>query len=77
MPRRPLFCPTCSELLDQLAKAAEAAATARPCASAGVGSDQLQAALEAWNRLRIQHLQIWEKARRHLESEHGRFSISN
>lgn len=74
MARRPLFCKTCSELLDQLTKATEAVTGASPCLNPEFASDQLQAALEAWTNLRMQYLRSWERARRHLESGHGRLS---
>ena len=76
MARRPLFCETCSELLDQLTKATEAVTRAGPCLSADLPPDQLQAALAAWNNLRMQYVRSWEQARRHLESGHGPFSES-
>ena len=69
--RRPLFCRTCTALLDELAKAAEAAAAASPFALGKLRAEGVEAASEEWRDLRIRFLEIREKARQHIEYGHG------
>ena len=69
--RRPLFCRTCNALLDELAKAAEAAAAASPSALGRFRAEDVEAASEEWRRLRIRYMEIQERARQHIEDGHG------
>ena len=67
MARRALFCPTCTELLEQLEKAADAV-----CHGESAFREDRQQALDDGSRtqvdLRIQYLRIKERAQEHLES---------
>ena len=63
MPRRPLFCPTCTELLDQLDKAAEAVCH-ETFAPRGKGLDSDS---RTQIELRIHYLKIKERATEHLD----------
>ena len=67
MARRALFCPTCTELLEQLEKAAEAV-----CHGESAFREVRPQALDDSSRtqvdLRIQYLRIKECAQEHLES---------
>lgn len=75
MPRRPLFCPTCDELLDQLAKAAEAAAACSGgLRTAGTPEDPANFQKEA--DLRNRYLELKERALQHRELAHGQFRRS-
>lgn len=69
--RRPLFCRTCTALLDELAKAAEAAAAASPSALGKFRAEDVEAASEEWRKLRIRYLEIQEITRQHIEHRHG------
>ena len=66
MARRALFCPTCTELLEQLEKAADAV-----CHGESAFREVRQQALDDGSRtqvdLRIQYLTIKERAQKHLE----------
>ena len=66
MARRPLFCPTCTELLDQLEKAADAV-----CHGESAFRQVRERALEGDSRtavdLSTQYLKIKERAQDHLE----------
>ena len=76
MPRRPLFCQTCDELLDQLAKAAEEAAAACSGGLRTAGTPEDAAALQNEADLRNQYLEIKERALQHHELAHGQFRRS-
>lgn len=75
MPRRPLFCQTCDDLLDELAKAAEAAAAC----SGGLrtaGTPENAAAFQNEADLRNRYFELKERALRHRELAHGQFRRS-
>ena len=67
MARRALFCPTCTELLEQLEKAADAV-----CHGESAFREVRQQALDDGSPtkvdLRIQYLRCKERAQEHLES---------
>jgi hypothetical protein len=66
MARRALFCPRCTELLEQVEKAADAV-----CHGESAFREVRQKALDDGSRtqidLRIQYLTIKERAQKHLE----------
>jgi hypothetical protein len=75
MPRRPLFCQTCDDLLDELEKAAEAAAAC----SGGVrtaGTPENAALFKNEADLRNRYFELKERALRHRELAHGQFRRS-
>ena len=66
MPRRPLFCRTCSELLDQLERTADAVYRGEaPCLQ--VRERAMDGGLRRPFDLRSQYLTIKERAHEHLE----------
>jgi hypothetical protein len=71
MPRRPLCCPTCNDLLEQLTKAAEAAAAAGSRMTAAVGTKNFQPALQMSTETRQRYLDIRERLHQHRELAHG------
>ena len=66
MPRRPLFCPTCTELLDQLEKAADAVCHGESSLRQ-MREQSLDRGLEPAVDWRIRYLKIKERAQEHLE----------
>ncbi len=70
MPRRPLFCQTCDDLLDQLALAADAAAVAGSHVPGTVGTEEFRAALQAKTDLRNRYLEIKDQVLQHREKAH-------
>jgi hypothetical protein len=71
MPRRPLCCPTCADLLEQLTKAGEAASAAGSRMTAAVGTKNFQPALQMRTEMRQRYLDIRERLRQHRELAHG------
>ena len=72
MPRRPLFCQTCDDLLEQLAKAAEAAATCSGGLRTAETPDNA-AAFQEEADLRNRYFELKERALQHRELAHGPF----
>jgi hypothetical protein len=70
MPRRPLFCQTCTNLLDQLTKAADAAAAAGSDVLGTLGTEEFRAALQTKTELRNRYLEIKERVLQHRETAH-------
>ena len=66
MARRALFCPTCTELLEQLEKAADAVCQGES-ASRLVREQALDDGSRTQVDLRTQYLRIKERAQEHLE----------
>jgi hypothetical protein len=71
MPRRPLFCQICADLLDQLGKAAEAASAAGTRMTEAIGTKDFVSALQARTETRERYQETSERLRRHREMEHG------
>jgi len=71
MPRRPLFCRTCTDLLDQLSRAAEAVVAAGSCASEPSTQTRLPSAIKTTGEMRSRYLEIWLQAQKHLEFDHA------
>jgi len=70
MPRRPLCCPTCDDLLEQLTKAAEAASAAGARMTAAVGTKHFEPALQISTETRQRYLDIRERLHQHRELAH-------
>jgi len=66
MARRALFCPTCTELLEQLEKAADAVCHGESAFQL-VREQALDDSSQAQVDLRIQYLRIKQRAQEHLE----------
>ena len=77
MPRRPLFCQTCDELLDQLAKAAEEAAAACSGGFRTAGTPEDAAVFQKEADLRSRYFELKERALQHRELAHGQFRPSH
>ena len=71
MPRRPLFCQTCDDLLNQLARAADAVA-AGDAVGPETGGTELHATLEMRTDLRNRYLELRKRVQLHLEIAHDR-----
>ena len=71
MPRRPLCCPTCDDLLEQLTKAAEAASAAGSRMTAAVGTKNFQPALQMSLEMRRRYLDTKERLCQHRELAHS------
>ena len=69
MPRRPLFCQTCDDLLNQLARAADAVAAGDAVGPKTVGTER-RATLEMRADLRGRYLELRERVLLHLEIAH-------
>jgi hypothetical protein len=67
MPRRALFCPTCTELLDRLEKAAEAVLR-KDAAFQPIRERTRDDGLDDQDGLRSRYLEIKERAQEHLEA---------
>ena len=70
MPRRPLCCPTCADLLEQLTKAGEAASAAGSRMTAAVGTKNFHPALQMRTEMRQRYLDIRERLCQHREMDH-------
>jgi hypothetical protein len=71
MPRRPLFCRTCTYLLDQLAKAAEAAGIAKPFELNPTAPKGLDTMIAEKMCAMDRHLELRSRAQQHLELGHA------
>jgi hypothetical protein len=69
MPRRPLFCRTCDDLLNQLARAADAVAAGDAGGLKTSGTERL-ATLEMRTDPRGRYLELRERVLLHLEIAH-------
>ena len=72
MARRPLFCQTCADLIEQLTKAADEAAAAGSHMAASVGTKEFPAALQRRTERYHCYLEINERLREHRELAHAR-----
>lgn len=70
MPRRPLFCRVCTELLDELTAAAEAVVAG----SSVAGTNEPPAALQASTEARNRYFELRERVDQHREAAHSRGS---
>lgn len=68
MPRRPLFCQTCDDLLDRFTKAANAAAVG--CGGPETGIEVCPATLQMRAELRNRYLELKEQVLQHREIAH-------
>jgi hypothetical protein len=75
MPRRPLFCQTCDDLLNQLARAADAVA-AGDAVGPEAGGTERYATLEMRTDLRDRYLELRERVLLHLEIAHDQARTS-
>ena len=74
MPRRPLFCQTCDDLLSQVESAAEAVAAFDAVLESGAPARG--ATLEMRTDLLSRYLELKERAVMHLEIEHRKARTS-
>ena len=72
MPRRPLFCRVCTELLDELPAAAEAVVAGSSVAACR-GTNE-PAALQASTEARNRYFELRERVDQHREAAHARGS---
>ena len=75
MPRRPLFCQTCDDLLNQLARAADAIA-AGDALGPETGRTHVRATLEMRTDLRNRYLELRERVLLHLKIAHDQARTS-
>ena len=69
MPRRPLFCQTCDDLLNQLASAADAITAGDPVVT-DTGGTERHYTLEVRTDLRDRYFELRERVVLHLEVAH-------
>ena len=75
MPRRPLFCQTCDDLLNQLARAADAVAAGDAIGPEN-GGTECHSKLEMRTDLRNRYLELREQVLLHLEIAHDQARTS-
>jgi hypothetical protein len=75
MPRRPLFCQTCDDLLNQLARAADAVAAEAPVVPETGGAER-HSTLDMRIDLRERYRELRERVLLHLEIAHDQARTS-
>jgi hypothetical protein len=70
MPRRPLFCHVCTDLLDQLTAAAEAVASDGSSVAGTTGTNGPHAALETSTQKRSRYFELKARVHQHREAAH-------
>ena len=71
MPRRPLFCHVCTELLDQLTAAAEAVAAADSSVAGTIGTNKPHTALQTSSEARNRYFELRGRVQQHREAAHA------
>ena len=71
MPRRPLFCQVCTDLLDQLTAAAEAIALDRSSVALTVGRNEPHTALQTSTDARTRYFELRGRIHEHRETAHA------
>ena len=71
MPRRPLFCQVCNDLLDQLTAAAEAVVTADSSVAGTIGTNKPHTASQASTEARSRYLELRARVHQHREAAHA------
>ena len=71
MPRRPLFCDVCTDLLDQLTAAAEAVAAADSSVAGTIGTNKPRTALQSSTAARNRYFELRERVHQHREAAHA------
>ena len=70
MPRRPLFCPICSDLLERLEMAAAGVANAGSRMAGSLGTTAFFSALQASRTMRSRYKEVADQLQRHREEAH-------
>ena len=71
MPRRPLFCQVCTDLLEQLTAAAEAFATADSSVGSTIGTNKPHTALQTSTEARNRYFELRGRVQQHREAAHA------
>jgi hypothetical protein len=76
MPRRPLFCHVCTDLLDQLTAAAEAVAAADSSVAGTIETNKPHTVLQTSTQARNRYFELRGRVHQHREAAHVRGSQS-
>ena len=76
MPRRPLFCHVCTDLLDQLTAAAEAVAAADSSVAGTIEMNKPHTVLQTSTEARNRYFELRGRVHQHRESAHASGSQS-
>lgn len=71
MPRRPLFCHVCTDLLDQLTAATEAVASDGANAVGTTGTDEPHSAWQTRTQERSRYFELRARVQQHREEAHA------
>jgi len=71
MPRRPLFCHVCTDLLDQLTAATEALAAADSSVAGTNGTNKPHTALQTSTEARNRYFELRGRVHQHREAAHA------
>ena len=71
MPRRPLFCHVCTDLLDQLTAAAEAVASEGSSAPGTIGTNGIHTGLQTSTDTRNRYFELRGRIHQHRETAHA------
>lgn len=71
MPRRPLFCHVCTDLLDQLTAAGEAVAAADSSVAGPIGTNNPHTAMQTSTDARKRYFELRARIHHHREAAHA------
>jgi hypothetical protein len=71
MPRRPLFCHVCTDLLDQLTAAAEAVASEGSSVPETTGTNRILTAMQTSTDARDRYFELRARIHHHREAAHA------
>ena len=71
MPRRPLFCHVCTDLLDQLRAAAEAVASESSSVPGTTGTNGIHTAMQTSTDARNRYFELRARVHQHRETDHA------